>query len=66
MLGRFGITEIVFGPAVILLLFGSSKIPAIARGLGEGIRNFRAGVKSPDQIEKPNASEEKTPGSEGD
>jgi sec-independent protein translocase protein TatA len=66
MFGRFGIGEIVFGLAVILLLFGSRKIPQIARGLGEGIRNFKAGVKSPEQIEKPKSSEEKTPGSEGD
>jgi sec-independent protein translocase protein TatA len=62
-MGKFGIGEIVFGLAMILLLFGTKKIPAIARGLGEGIRNFKSGVKSPDQIEKPNGSDEDTPGS---
>jgi sec-independent protein translocase protein TatA len=66
MLGRLGIGEILFGVGVLVLLFGSKKIPGIARGIGEGIRNFRAGVKSPDQIEKPKVSEDRTPGSERD
>ena len=62
-MGQFGIGEIVFGLAIILLLFGTKKIPEIARGLGEGIRNFKSGVKNPDQIEKPKGSDEETPGS---
>jgi sec-independent protein translocase protein TatA len=28
----------------ILLLFGAKKIPTLARGLGEGIRNFKGEV----------------------
>lgn len=27
--------------AILLLLFGANKLPAIGRGLGEGIKNFR-------------------------
>ena len=30
--------------AVILLLFGGRKIPELAKGLGEGIRNFKDGM----------------------
>lgn len=30
--------------AVILLLFGGRKIPELAKGLGEGIRNFKEGM----------------------
>jgi TatA/E family protein of Tat protein translocase len=31
-----------------VLLFGAKRIPLIARGLGEGIRNFRTSVKESD------------------
>jgi sec-independent protein translocase protein TatA len=30
--------------AIVLLLFGGRKIPELARGLGEGIRNFKEGM----------------------
>ena len=30
---------------VALLLFGGKKIPEIAKGLGEGIRNFKQSLK---------------------
>jgi len=31
---------------VVLLLFGGRKIPEMMRGLGQGIREFREGMKS--------------------
>ena len=34
--------------AVIVLLFGGKKIPEVAKGLGEGIRNFKTALKSDD------------------
>jgi sec-independent protein translocase protein TatA len=30
---------------ILVLLFGATKLPQIGRGLGEGIRNFKRGVK---------------------
>ena len=33
--------ELIFAGLVIVLLFGSKKIPEIARGLGKGIREFK-------------------------
>jgi sec-independent protein translocase protein TatA len=30
---------------VFVLLFGSQKIPELAKGLGEGIRNFKTSLK---------------------
>ena len=44
-MGSFGVAEIAFVLAVLTLLFGAKRIPMIARGLGEGIRNFKTGVK---------------------
>jgi len=41
--------EIVILGIVVLLLFGSKKIPEMARGLGKGMREFR---KAADDIKK--------------
>ena len=31
--------------AVVVLLFGGKKIPELAKGLGQGIKNFKSAVK---------------------
>ena len=46
--GGFELTLIL---AVVLLLFGGKKIPQLAKGLGEGIRNFKKSVKDDDETE---------------
>ena len=43
MLG-LGVGEILVIGLGLVLLFGARKIPLIARGLGEGIRNFKGEV----------------------
>ena len=40
-----GVGEILLVLALLVLLFGAKRIPQIARGLGEGIRNFRTSVR---------------------
>lgn len=35
--------------AVVVLLFGAKKIPALAEGLGKGIKNFKSAMKSEDE-----------------
>jgi sec-independent protein translocase protein TatA len=42
---------------VILILFGGRKIPELMRGLGEGIRSFREGVKDHSTDSKASAQE---------
>jgi sec-independent protein translocase protein TatA len=37
--------------AIILLLFGGRKIPELAKGLGEGIRNFKEGMHGASQTQ---------------
>ena len=44
----FGVMEIALVVALLVLLFGAKRIPLIAKGLGEGIRNFRTSVKDGD------------------
>jgi sec-independent protein translocase protein TatA len=41
----FGVMEIALIIGLLVLLFGAKRIPLIARGLGEGIRNFRSSIK---------------------
>lgn len=43
----FGLGEMVIVFGVVMLLFGAKKLPGLARGLGEGIRNFRGELKAP-------------------
>jgi len=39
---------IIFG--IIVLLFGAKKIPDLAKGLGKGIKNFKAEMKESDEV----------------
>lgn len=52
-MGTFGIGEILLVLLVLLLLFGAKRIPLIARGLGEGIRNFKSGFRGDDDDRLP-------------
>lgn len=52
-MGSIGMTELVLILLIVLLIFGGRKIPELARGLGEGIRNFRESMRG-DQDEKKN------------
>ncbi|HLW85982.1 MAG TPA: twin-arginine translocase TatA/TatE family subunit [Candidatus Sulfotelmatobacter sp.] len=52
MEGKVGLTEILFIVAIALLLFGPSKFAALGKGLGEGIRNFKASMNPKDEPKK--------------
>ncbi len=45
---NFGFWEILIVLLVILLLFGGKKIPELMKGLGQGISNFKKGIKEED------------------
>jgi sec-independent protein translocase protein TatA len=40
-MGSFGTTEIIIIAIIILVLFGAKRIPELAKGLGQGIKEFR-------------------------
>jgi sec-independent protein translocase protein TatA len=45
MLESIGLPELMVILVVAVLLFGGNKIPELAKGLGEGIRNFKNAMK---------------------
>ena len=59
-MGRIGWQELLFLGMILMLLFGATKLPAIGRGMGEGIREFKKSLKgdsseTPAESEKPEA-----------
>lgn len=55
-----GVMELVLIVAMIVLVFGARKIPLIARGLGQGIRNFKGEIAPPENDE-PDDGDERHP-----
>ncbi len=43
-----GFQELLIIFLIVLVLFGAAKLPKLGKGLGEGIRNFRSGLKGQD------------------
>jgi sec-independent protein translocase protein TatA len=52
MFRSIGLPELLVILVVAVLLFGGKKIPELAKGLGEGIKNFKGALKT----EEPNPS----------
>lgn len=47
-----GLTEGILIAAIVLLFFGSKKIPQLGRTLGESIKGFKEGMKPKTEDEK--------------
>jgi sec-independent protein translocase protein TatA len=60
-MGEFSPIHWLIVLAVILLLFGGRKIPELARGLGEGIRNFKEGMSGASHAAPPPPPTQQTP-----
>ncbi|HZL72782.1 MAG TPA: twin-arginine translocase TatA/TatE family subunit [Planctomycetota bacterium] len=45
LIGGLGLPELIIILVIVLLLFGSTKIPQIMRGMGQGIGEFKKGIK---------------------
>ena len=52
MFGNFGVGEILVILAILVLIFGASRIPELGRGLGDGIRNFKKALKGSEDDNK--------------
>ncbi|HVG23044.1 MAG TPA: twin-arginine translocase TatA/TatE family subunit [Thermoanaerobaculia bacterium] len=54
-----GMPELLVILVIVVVIFGASKLPQLGRGLGEGISNFRDGLKGKDDHKSLPKSEDK-------
>ena len=59
-IGPIGNTELLLIVAVIVLLFGASKLPQLAKALGQSKRAFREGIEEGEREARKEAQENKT------
>lgn len=53
ILGFIGMNELLVIALIVLLLFGGKKIPELMKGLGKGVKSFKAGMNEvQDEINK--------------
>ncbi len=54
MLGSFGATELIIILVIVMVLFGAKRLPELAKGLGQGINEFKKASQKepPDENEK--------------
>lgn len=58
---NLGWAEILAILFIVILLFGSKKIPELAQGLGKGIREFRKAAREIDSDDEQKKTDEKPP-----
>jgi sec-independent protein translocase protein TatA len=59
-MGEFSPLHWLLVIAIALLLFGTSKFTAVGKGIGEGIRNFKASMKEGEEPKKEKEEEKKS------
>jgi sec-independent protein translocase protein TatA len=42
---RLGVPELLVILAIVILIFGASRLPELGRGIGKGIKNFKDATK---------------------
>lgn len=50
-----GAPELIVILIILLVLFGGSKLPALAKGLGQSVKEFKKASKEEEEEEKKNA-----------
>jgi sec-independent protein translocase protein TatA len=60
MLGGIGAPELIVIALIALLLFGAGRIADIGKGLGQGIKNFKQGIKEAGEEDEKDEKEEKS------
>ena len=48
-----GTSELLLIAALVLLLFGGKKLPEMMKGLGQGVRSFKDGMKDVSDVNEP-------------
>jgi sec-independent protein translocase protein TatA len=45
LFGPIGLPEMLIILAIVVLIFGANRLPELGKGIGAGIKNFRASMK---------------------
>jgi sec-independent protein translocase protein TatA len=45
LFGPIGLPEMLIILAIVVLIFGASRLPELGKGIGSGIKNFKASMK---------------------
>ncbi len=48
-----GFPELLLILFIVVVIFGTSRIPELGKGLGEGIRNFKKAIKDEEKPKQP-------------
>ena len=56
-MGSFGTTEIILVVAVLFLLFGASRLPQLAKSLGQSRKAFKEGMREAEMEEEAEKSQ---------
>jgi len=57
-MGRFGVTEVLIMVGILIFIFGAKKIPELAKGMGQGIKEFKKGLNEGEEEGSAAAAEE--------
>ncbi|MBI2813411.1 MAG: twin-arginine translocase TatA/TatE family subunit [Opitutae bacterium] len=57
-----GTTELIIILVIIMLLFGGAKLPALAKGLGQSIKEFKKAAKEDDDKDEKKPDTGQKPG----
>ena len=61
-MGRLGPTELLIMIGILVFIFGAKKIPELARGMGQGIKEFKKGLTEGEKEDPVEEGEEKANG----
>ncbi len=59
-MGSFGWQELLIILGILLLLFGATRLPSLARSLGSSVRGFKKGLQEGEEDESPTGEKKDT------
>ena len=59
-MGMPSMPELLIVLAIVVLLFGAKKIPNLAKGIGQGIKEFKKSMKDESEVTQPLSTKEET------
>ena len=60
MIGGFGVWELIIILVIVMVLFGAKRLPELAKGLGQGITEFKKAQKATTEDDEPSSTAQST------